>query len=267
MGSQQSSDQRSKKNNLLSNISAKNPYENANMEFGGKDFSSYKGVRTDMEMSSSGKAESNTKDTNTPQSQQTNTVSNELVDVTFFWNQGGNDVFITGSFAQWTQWFMLEKKNEVFYIQLQLPKEKHFFKFIVDNQWICSNNYEITYDDKGQPNNVVDLKNLVFTSKQNDNSQQQNDTKIQNTKKVKKNPQITKIPQQNSYSEIYPDRSGLNSETPMIPSSYTNKFNLNNISFQSKIGKPNYIDLDFKELYSHSNSSTGEISLPPHINM
>lgn len=273
MGSQQSSEQHNKLNVFLTSHDGKVTEYN-NLGIGAKELSSYKGVKTDFALSSE-KGEQATKDSsnflnnhtlqNDQTQTQTHTLSkpNELIEVTFFWKDKGEDVFITGSFAGWKQWFMLEKQGDVFFRKLQLPREKHYFKFIVDKDWRCADNYNKETDDKGNLNNMVDLTYIESPKKKDKNKidNSQKNMKIPNTK-VKLKPNDC-----GSYSEIYPERSGLNTETPIIPSCYTNNFDINNFSFQNKIGKPSYINLSYKEIYCNSNNSTAEISLPPHINM
>lgn len=265
MGSQQSSEQHNRRHNIIAGYDGR-ATEIQNMETN-RDLSSYKGVKTDFGMSSD-RGEDITQESTRIQQTVTDTTVNstqkDFVEITFVWKEPGNDVFITGSFANWKQWFMLEKQeNGIFYRKLQLPKEKHYFKFIVDKDWKYSTNYETISDEKGNINNVVDLTyiNINNSTVKKNTSNQANISKPTELKKKKL------VKENNSYSEVYPERSGLNSDTPMIPSCYTNYFDLNNFSFQNKIGKPSFINLNYKELYCNSNNSTAEISQPPHINM
>lgn len=280
MGSKQSSEQNSKKNALLIPYEGKNTEYN-NIEIGGKNHSSYNGVKSDFGLSSE-KGEQTTKDSTyfqngsntknklnqsqTKISNQVESKAKDLVEVTFIWKEKGNDVFITGSFAGWKQWFMLEKQGDIFYRKLQLPKEKHYFKFIVDKDWKCSDNYNKEVDYTGNVNNSVDL--TYVESPKTKETQRNGESSLKNIQKLKA---ITKnkLKSNNngSYNEIYPERSGLNTETPIIPSGYINNFDINNFSIQYKIGNPTYINLSYNEIYCNSNNSTSEISLPPHINM
>lgn len=277
MGSEQSASKKSKqnKNNILGD-------SNVNYEFGGKELSSYKGVKTEYAVSSDN-GEDITKDTvnsknyfldpistNEKPNEKNSKNETEGIEIMFVWKEGGNDVFITGSFAGWKQYFMLDKKDDYYYRKIVLSKEKHFFKFIVDKEWKCSNNYESISDEHGNINNFIDLTNMGFGFNELDNSNKQAKTPNQN-KKDQQSKNALKKPRNaddyNNYSEIYPDRSELNSETPLIPSSYCNKFSLENNSFQYKIGKNKYIDNLFIEDYYYSNNSSNEICKPPHINV
>lgn len=271
MGSQQSSEQHNKRNAFLTSHDGKTT-EYHNLGIGGREMSSYKGVKTDFGLSSD-KGEQVTKEStnfhnNTMTADQTQnhtqTKPEELVEITFIWKDSGNDVFITGSFAGWKQWFMLDRQGDVFVRKLQLPRGKHYFKFIVDKDWKCGDNYNKETDDKGNVNNTIDFTFIESPKGKDKAKLDPSQTSNQKTVVLKKK---TKPNEMGSYSEIYPERSGLNTETPVIPSCYTNNFDINNFSFQNRIGKPSFINLTYKEIYCNSNSSTAEISLPPHINM
>ena len=81
----------------------------------------------------------------------------------FEWKEGGNKVTITGSFlTNWTVYIDMVKNPETgfFEFNVNLTREVHQFKFIVDNVWKCSNNYPILNDGSGNFNNVIDLTNF-----------------------------------------------------------------------------------------------------------
>jgi len=82
---------------------------------------------------------------------------------TIYWKEGGNTVYVTGSFSNWKQWFLMNKNpsnDKEFIITLELPKGVYFFKFIVDSNWKCSKDYHIEYDGNGNYNNKLDTTTI-----------------------------------------------------------------------------------------------------------
>ncbi|KAK3841463.1 MAG: hypothetical protein J3R72DRAFT_491361 [Linnemannia gamsii] len=82
-----------------------------------------------------------------------------LVAHTFRWRSGGGVVKVTGSFDNWGESIVLKK---VPYIQdqseivLDLDRtQKTLFKFIVDGQWRCTDEFPTEYDSIGNLNNVL----------------------------------------------------------------------------------------------------------------
>jgi hypothetical protein len=80
--------------------------------------------------------------------------------VKFLWKEGGNEVFITGTFCDWKKKFKMNKnKNNIFEEELVLEKGKYEFKFIVDGEWKCSSFYPQIKDNRGINNNCFDTTN------------------------------------------------------------------------------------------------------------
>ena len=52
-------------------------------------------------------------------------------------------------------------ETEIFEKIIYLPRAKHYFKFIVDNKWVCSNQYPTTMDNSNNQNNFIDLTNYT----------------------------------------------------------------------------------------------------------
>ena len=61
-----------------------------------------------------------------------------------------------------------DPKDQVFKITIKLKRGKHEYKFIVDDQWRCSNEKPKINDGKGNINNFIDLTNYQ-TSKRSSN--------------------------------------------------------------------------------------------------
>ena len=78
----------------------------------------------------------------------------------FEWRGPGNEVLITGDFVNWKQHLVMKKnsKTGIFESHLYLGPKKYHFKFIVDNNWSCSNKYPTEYDQVGNLINYIDLE-------------------------------------------------------------------------------------------------------------
>ena len=82
----------------------------------------------------------------------------------FQWDGDGKNVYLTGSFCDWHQFFEMEKcsdpqneKNIKFFLTLFLPKGAYQYKFKIDNQWKCNSNFPTCSDKNGNINNIIDL--------------------------------------------------------------------------------------------------------------
>ena len=95
-----------------------------------------------------------------------NTDSKEVI-YTFIWDEGGKSVKVTGSFVNWTSQFdmVYYPEEKVFKYNVTLSKTKHFFKFIVDGIWKCSQKYPQMKDNSNNSNNFVDLTDFSMPTK------------------------------------------------------------------------------------------------------
>ena len=164
--------------------------------------------------------------------------------IKFYWNEGGNDVFITGSFCEWDKRLKMRKNNKnIFEIELFLPKGKFEFKFIVDGIWRCSSNYQQIKDNRGNSNNFIDNVsdtnnfNEINLNKNATNLSEENNHKRKNIDELKKN-----------YSNIYPSIGQLNEEAPKIPDVLEISIDLTENSNQKNIGNEQYLDFSYINL-------------------
>ncbi|RIB10295.1 Carbohydrate-Binding Module Family 48 protein, partial [Gigaspora rosea] len=69
------------------------------------------------------------------------------------WSQGGNNVYVTGTFNEW--W----KRNIRLYFTtvLNLPPGTHKLKFVVDDEWKCSNELSTAIDPDGNLVNYLEV--------------------------------------------------------------------------------------------------------------
>jgi len=86
-----------------------------------------------------------------------------LVPALISWNQGGNQVSVTGSFTNWNHSIPLSRSRDDFTTLLKLPLGTHQFKFIVDGQQKCSNDFPTVPDAKGNLVNYVEITSKGFS--------------------------------------------------------------------------------------------------------
>ena len=81
----------------------------------------------------------------------------------FFWDEGGNSIYLTGSFCQWKDFYLMEKNEQgIFYKNLMLPPGFHQYKFKVDNNWAYSKKQPKFEDSSGNVNNFIDTTKLIM---------------------------------------------------------------------------------------------------------
>ncbi len=187
----------------------------------------------------------------------------------FEWKDGGEAVFITGSFCDWNQRFILNKNKytDNFDLLLYLPEGKYEFKFIVDNNWVCSNYYNKITDEKNNTNNIIDNTNYYRNDYQipkinSYKSNNSNDSNYEIKNNSSKSNDIKKFCEQN-YGNNYPEYSMFNKTPQFIPNYYKYNMNLDFNTNQFKICNNEYIDLnDNKNLINNEYKS---ITIMPNI--
>ena len=197
---------------------------------------------------------------------------NDTQPVTFEWEKEENDtVYLTGSFCNWKQFFIMPKKDNIYKLTLPLPKALHKFKFRINDIFFTNKKYPIMKDGDNNCNyidtsnakhpslrsskkkfskdnsesgkksdNDSDNSNSDSNSSSNSNSySEEYDDEDKNFRKRKKRiKQMKKI----KYSQIYPKKINLNNYAPDVPYSYNYMYNLDVISKQRLIGKRKYFE-------------------------
>ncbi|KAG0763989.1 hypothetical protein G6F57_007785 [Rhizopus arrhizus] len=87
------------------------------------------------------------------------------------WTQGGNNVYVTGTFNGWKHKIKLVKSTHDFNAVLELPPGTHRLKFIVDDEWKCSNDLETATDPDGNLVNYLQ----VMDEEQQDEEEEDDD--------------------------------------------------------------------------------------------
>lgn len=205
---------------------------------------------------------------------------------TFSWDEGGSDVKITGSFFDWKIKFNMTKdpNDNTFKCQLPLENKIYQFKFIIDNDWKCSNKYPMEPDGYGNMNNIIDLTNYIekreeqIENKEN-KSKPKNEKNLEN-KENKENKINTKdnkinIDNNNNNQQIQRKRSLYSCQFPsddsIIPFPLPNKryfqsFKLDKYSHQNSIGNNKYYSYNERYSFSHETSSK-PIFLLGHVHL
>ena len=196
---------------------------------------------------------------------------NEVQKVTFEWDKEETDtVYLTGSFCNWKQFFIMPKINNIYSITLPLPKDLHKFKFRINDIFYINQKYPVINEgenvcnyidtspkelcppkkNKSNNNNNSD-KNTdideIKSSKDLDESDSNSDSESHKfedeeenfIKKIKK--KIEKM-KKIKYSIIYPKRNSMNNYAPIVPYPYNYIYNIDVNSSQKLIGKKKYYE-------------------------
>ena len=226
--------------------------------------SSYGGIYSTLDDDKSNKDSDSNKDIKKKQN---------IQPITFKWEKEEKDpVYLTGSFCNWKQFFIMQKKNNIYCVTLSLPKALYKFRFRINDIYMVNQNYPImkegendcNYIDTSPSSPVSPTKNRKISSdedsdnddynnKSNKDSDKSNfiseskseisdsvsdEDKKLNKKIKKKIEKMKKI----KYSRKYPKKKNLNNNPPNVPYSYNYIYNIDIISSQKMIGKRKYYE-------------------------
>ena len=198
----------------------------------------------------------------------------ELVPYTFYWKGNCEKVIITGSFLDnWTTYILLDQniKTGIFEKTFLLPRTKHQFKFIIGNDWVCSDQYPKVPNEYNSMNNFIDLTNYMIpaeTTKKEEENKNEEKEKEKNKKKIliEEMNRNNLQKQKKTYNNKFPLINELNITAPCIVHHYRPNFNINYQSrqeFLKNFGKkPN---LKYKEKNINTENNTfKKIMVWPH---
>ncbi|EQC35384.1 hypothetical protein SDRG_07095 [Saprolegnia diclina VS20] len=86
---------------------------------------------------------------------------NDIVPMVFRWEHGGRNVCITGTFNGWTTHVPMHRSGNDFTYIANLPRGKHAYKFVVDDEWRFAPDQPTVADVDGNINNYVDVSDFV----------------------------------------------------------------------------------------------------------
>ncbi|ESP00126.1 hypothetical protein LOTGIDRAFT_238680 [Lottia gigantea] len=75
------------------------------------------------------------------------------VSTEFQWPLEGENVQVSGTFSDWKEKFTLEKQENGFKTTIDLPTGQHFYKYLVDDQWVVNKDQPIHCGEDGTENN------------------------------------------------------------------------------------------------------------------
>ena len=198
-----------------------------------------------------------------------NSEYSSLVPTTFEWYEGGNSIFVTGSFCQWKQFFLMKKESEnTFSLTLNLPRGIHQYKFKVDGEWKYNPKFPVC-NEGVFINNYIDTRKLEITIKNNDEGATALSTNItENYNDINKIPKkfskhFLKANSELSQTEIHKDeQKEICNKVALVPIHYKNSMNINLISNQNKIGGKKYMEIKEKNILN-DNLSYKNINIAP----
>ncbi|XP_060166986.1 5'-AMP-activated protein kinase subunit beta-1 isoform X1 [Globicephala melas] len=79
----------------------------------------------------------------------------------FRWTGGGKEVYLSGSFNNWSK-LPLTRSHNNFVAILDLPEGEHQYKFFVDGQWTHDPSEPIVTSQLGTVNNIIQVKKTDF---------------------------------------------------------------------------------------------------------
>ena len=221
--------------------------------------------------------------------------NNNKKNYTFIWDEGGNDVKITGSFSDWKIKFQMTKEpnNQIFKCTLPLGNEIYQYKFIVDGEWKFSKKFPTKDDGNGNINNILDNTKNILVQPKEENKEEKKPAKKEKTKKIKKKVKAKnktknkqslistktkttktrastvnkdKMIRKNSiYQSEFPSDDDI-LPLPLPNEPYFESFELENYTNQKKIGKKNYYEYYDRYCFSFEASSK-PIFILGHINL
>ena len=212
----------------------------------------------------------------------------------FEWKGEGKEVLLTGDFVDWKGRIYMKKNEKTGYYEAVLPleKKKYNFKFIIDGNWVCSNQYPTNFDEQKNLNNFISLhnyfppedllkksKNVIKTDNTNNynkigNNQNNNKEDEDKTRIISKR----EDPRKKAYNCRYPLINELNTIAPVIMWHYKPIFNLEYPSNQDfidiyqlkrnskyKNNEENEKTLEYKEKnFNNENNTYKKIMTCPH---
>ncbi|KAI8898185.1 hypothetical protein BC833DRAFT_590836 [Globomyces pollinis-pini] len=81
----------------------------------------------------------------------------KTIPIMIVWAQSGKVVHLTGTFNNWKKKIRLQKSAEDFSTIVDMPPGKHHLKFIVDDEWKCSEDLPIASDEEGNVVNCLEV--------------------------------------------------------------------------------------------------------------
>lgn len=183
-----------------------------------------------------------------------------LIPTTFRWTEGGEKVFVMGTFTGWRKMIALSGpnlKDGSFQVQISLPPGTHRFKFVVDNEVKCSNFIPTATDHSGHFVNYLEIFSTEYDLARDVNSKSRTSLRTMDSKLG-----LTKDDDDmgGGYTRYYDDQEGNSSKNTeyitSIPSIFTDP----------KVMEDYYLTLDNNERKgNYTQQWLIPPQLPPHL--
>ncbi len=203
----------------------------------------------------------------------TSKITLKEVPYTFTWDEGGKEIKITGTFGNWSKFYEMKyyPEEKKFKCLINLPREKHEYKYIVDGVWKYSMKQQIKKDNKNNINNFLDLTNFIPEDMKQESKKEIKEVKEKKKvkkkeKKAIKKKKIIKKKKDRGYGVIYPNKDALNSEAPMVQQDYLETFLIDSHTNQNFIGRSKYFNYKITEPFTEEKSYK-TLMIGPHINI
>ena len=201
-----------------------------------------------------------------------NNINNKYI---FIYPDEAQNVKLTGSFCDWKiKYDMIKDPNDnKFKLALPLNNEIYQFKFIVDNEWKYSSNYQTQPDNLGNINNCIDLTNY-FKKEEITKKNAKDKLPLIGNENVPKTKETTSSDKEENkiikrkesiYDCEYPSDDNI-IPMPLPNKRYYKSFKLDKYSHQNSIGNQKYLNYDDKISLSYEASSK-PIFLLGHVNL
>ena len=179
----------------------------------------------------------------------------------FYWDEGGNNIYITGSFCNWEKFLMMEKNEKGIYtIALMLPPGFYQYKFKVDDNWAYSKKQPKFEDNNGNVNNFIDTTH--YENLNQNKNEEKKETKVKSNKSNKDPKKIKEEKQKkekrkssnssigiinnSNYSTYIPLKGELSTKPLSLPGLYKTHYILNEkknkIIKERKFSQIEYVD-------------------------
>ena len=184
----------------------------------------------------------------------------------FYWDEGGNTIYITGSFCDWKEFFLMEEKSKgVFKKTIMLLPGFYQYKFKVDNNWAYSKKQPKFEDNNGNVNNFIDTTQINLETNKNEVEVEIKETTLKEKNK-KDNVNIKRKSSNSSlgllnnieYSTYIPLKGEFNIKPLSLPGLYKTHYILNEkknkVIKERKFSQIEYVDQTNNSIRSLSNS-------------
>lgn len=182
--------------------------------------------------------------------------ANNLTSVCFRWGYGGDNIYLVGSFTNWTEHLPMEKNGDEATKILQLEKKEHYYKFIVNGDWRFAPDQQTVADHNGNINNVIDLTDCNDDGEEEESEEEKDES------------YNTCIPM-NGYSQEIPKTYEFTQEPPMMPFNLSKSIldeSINDIPLQN----PEYsreFEKEYKDTKIKSIFKDKDLPVPSHISL